>query len=124
METRYESECEVKTGSCSEVAVQTPRHVPRHKCQSAQREAMGDILPCIFLLIPAQNPFFPSIFSAKYSPRTEACRDMPQVTRALRCVHVPTQECRHVPVKVAVDVLQQECHKVRIKIKEYTYTYI
>ena len=48
METRYESECEVKTDSCSEVAVQTPRHVPRHKCQSAQREARGDILPSFF----------------------------------------------------------------------------
>ena len=75
----------------------------------------GGYFALIFLIIPAQNPFFPSIFSAKYSPRTEACRDVPQVTRALRCVHVPTQECRHVPVKVAVDVLQQECHKVRMK---------
>ena len=88
------------------------------------RERPGGYFALIFLIIPAQNPFFPSIFSAKYSPRTEACRDVPQVTRALRCVHVPTQECKHVPVKVAVAVLQQECHKVRIKIKEYMNIYI
>ena len=77
--TSYKSVCEAESGACSKVAVQTPRHVPRHKCQSVQREA---------------------------------CTDVPHVTYELKCVHVPTQECRNVPVKLPVDVPQANCFKV------------
>ena len=87
--TSYKSVCEAETGACSKVAVQTPRHVPRHKCQSVQREA---------------------------------CRDVPHVTRDLKCVHVPTQECRHVPVKLPVDVPQEKCYKVCF-FSTYLFTY-
>ena len=38
---------------------------------------------------------------------------VPRVTAAWRCVHVPTQDCRHVPVRVSVDVPEEKCRQVR-----------
>ena len=77
--TSYKSVCEAETGACGKVAVQTPRHVPRHKCQSVQREA---------------------------------CRDVPHVTRDWKCIHVPTQDCIQVPVKLPVNVPEEKCVQV------------
>ena len=42
-ETSYKSECDVKSHTCSNVAVQRPRHVPRHKCQSIKRQKCRDV---------------------------------------------------------------------------------
>ena len=38
---------------------------------------------------------------------------VPHATAAWRCVHVPTQDCRHVPVRVAVDVPEEKCRQVK-----------
>ena len=40
---------------------------------------------------------------------------VPHVTAAWRCVHVPTQDCRHVPVRVAVDVPEEKCRQVKCR---------
>ena len=40
---------------------------------------------------------------------------VPHVTATWRCVHVPTQDCRHVPVRVAVDVPEEKCRQVKCR---------
>ena len=101
LETSYEPACTDTRGGSSTcghaVAVQRPRRVARHRCRSVAREkcreVRGEELQVTML------------------PRVSA--QVPHVTAAWRCVHVPTQDCRHVPVRVAVDVPEEKCRQVR-----------
>ena len=52
------------------------------------------------------------------SARKEKCKHVPHVVQDIKCVHVPTQDCLQVPVKISVDVAKETCHKVMLLMKD------
>ena len=103
LETSYEPACADTRGGSSTcrhaVAVQRPRRVPRHRCRSVAREKCREVRGLGVTSYKCYRVYV----------------QVPHVTAAWRCVHVPTQDCRHVPVSVAVDVPEEKCRQVKCR---------
>ena len=59
--------------------------------------------------------FYPSL-------RRRKCRNVPQIINEKKCVYLPTQSCKNVPVQVNVDIPRKNCTQVRQGVNKWAVT--